>query len=75
MAQQRREGMPKVDALEDMEIPRLIAAGPATSDLVLVDDRVALLPLFRALAQAGFSVINDRKGRLIVTDRPEDFIP
>lgn len=47
--------------------------GPATSDLLIVDERLPLMPLIRALAEAGYTVINDRTGRLVITQRPADF--
>lgn len=55
------------------DIPKVIRAQPAASSLMVVDERVPLAPLIKALADAGFTVINDRTGKLIVTYWPEDF--
>lgn len=46
---------------------------PATSDLLIIDTRVPLETVLSALAQAGLNVINNRTGKLVVTQRPEDF--
>lgn len=46
---------------------------PAVTDLLVVDERLPLMPLFRTLAEGGYTVINDRRGRLVVTRAPADF--
>lgn len=46
---------------------------PPTSDLLAVDARIRLSPLLRTLADAGYTVINNRSGQLVITERPEDF--
>lgn len=46
---------------------------PPTSDLLAVDARIALPPLLRTLADAGYTVINNRSGQLVITERPQDF--
>jgi hypothetical protein len=46
---------------------------PPTSDLLVIDARLALPPLLRTLAQAGYTVINNRRGQLVITERPDDF--
>ena len=46
---------------------------PAASSLLVVDERVPLAPLIEALGDSGFTVINDRTGKLVVTYWPDDF--
>lgn len=48
---------------------------PPTSDLLAVDARIHLPPLLRTLADAGYTVINNRRGQLVITEQPEDFKP
>lgn len=54
-------------------VPKFIRSQPAASSLLVVDSRIPLEPLIRALSDGGFTVINDRSGKLVVTFWPEDF--
>ncbi len=55
------------------DIPKVIRAQPKSSDLLVVDERVPLAPLIRALGDAGFAVINGRTGKLVVPCWTADF--
>ena len=55
------------------DVPKVIRAQPTASGLLVVDERVPLAPLIKALGDSGFTVINDRTGKLVVTYWPEDF--
>lgn len=46
---------------------------PELSDVFVVDARLAVIPFVRALAAAGYSVVNLLDGRLVITQAPEDF--
>jgi hypothetical protein len=59
-------------AVELHNIPKHLR-GPATINLVVVDARLSFGRLLRVLADAGYSVINNRTGRLVITERPQDF--
>ena len=56
-----------------VEIPQFIRSQPASSSLLVVDERVPLAPLIKALGDSGFTIINDRTGKLVVTYWPEDY--
>ncbi|HEX5461921.1 MAG TPA: hypothetical protein VFX20_18295 [Steroidobacteraceae bacterium] len=56
-------------------IPEHLLISPPTSDLLAVDARIPLPPLLKTLADAGYTIINNRRGQLVVTERPEDFKP
>lgn len=53
--------------------PFLRAELPGLSDFVLIDTRVPLPPLFKLLAANGYTIINNRDGKLVVTQHPDDF--
>lgn len=57
------------------DVPEMLRAveQPAVSDMLVVDERLPLMPLFRALAEAGYTVINRRDGHLVITQSPGDF--
>lgn len=56
------------------EIPEFLKSKlPAVSPLFTVDERVPIIPFVKALADAGYHVVNLRDGRLVVTQAPEDF--
>lgn len=54
-------------------VPQFIRAQPIASDLLVVDQRVPLAQLIKAMSDSGFTVINDRTGRLVVTLWPQDY--
>lgn len=57
-------------------IPEALRAAepqPRVTDILVVDERVPLIRLFKALAEAGYSVINNRGGKLVITENPADF--
>lgn len=55
------------------EAPLFLVVQPSTTDLLVVDERLPLIPLFQTLAAGGYTVINDRHGRLVITRQPEDW--
>jgi hypothetical protein len=55
------------------DVPKVIRAQPAGSDLLIIDERVPLAPLIKALSDGGFTTINNRSGKLVVTYWPEDY--
>ncbi len=57
--------------MADMSIAQ--AKRPKLSSLIVLDDRIPLMPLVRALAEGGYSVINRGNGQLVVTLWPAEF--
>lgn len=57
------------------EVPAILreVKQPAVSDLLVVDERLPLIPLIRTLAEGGYTVINRRDGHLVITRAPADF--
>ena len=55
------------------DVPEFLRQSPAVTDLLVVDERIPLVPLFAVLANAGYTVVNRRDGKLVVTLRPNDF--
>lgn len=48
-------------------------APPKLSSLFVVDDRIPVIEMVKALANAGFYITNLKDGRLAITQSPEDF--
>lgn len=55
------------------EIPDHLRAVPSTINLVVVDARLSFGRLLRTLAQAGYTVINNHRGQLVITEKPGDW--
>ena len=49
------------------------APQPPASDLIVIDARVPLNSLIKTLSDGGFTVINDRTGKLVITCWPADY--
>lgn len=62
-----------IDADTVPDFIRERAPQPPASDLIVIDARVPLNGLLKALSDGGFAVINDRSGRLVVTHWPQDY--
>ena len=60
-------------SVSKLDIPQHLRAQPPTAAVFVVDERLHLVPLFRALAEAGYTVINNRAGQLVLTQAPGDF--
>lgn len=52
---------------------RTAPSRPSSYLLLVVDENLPLMPLFRTLAEGGYTVINRRYGRLAINCAPANF--